>query len=137
MLNLIGVPNRILTTSRIEYYHNGIAGVIIIARSCSGIYSFSIFSSSFIAFALVVYRKMDLKVILFMVLGTLLAYLGNIVRMTIVIASGHYYGAQTMIWVHENVGYVIFFAWMAFFWFLLYKFLMKGSENRGQEETDT
>ena len=130
MLDLIGVPNRILTPDRIGYPHNKIWGAIIIARSCSGIYSFSIFSSAFIAFALVVYRKLDVKVILFLILGILLAYFGNIIRMTIVIASGHYYGAQTMMWVHENVGYIIFFAWMGFFWFLLYKFLLKEPKNK-------
>ncbi len=125
LLNVIGVPNRVITANRIGFKYNGYSKVIEIARACSGIYSFSIFTSAFIAFVLVVYRKLDIKAWLFLILGISLAYIGNVIRMTIVVASGHYYGPETMLWVHENIGYVIFFTWMAFFWFLLYHFLMR------------
>jgi archaeosortase C (PEF-CTERM variant) len=128
VVSWIGINNWMIGYNEILFYYRGAPIPIQIARSCSGIYSFSIFTSAFIAFALVIYRKIDLKSTLFMGLGIFLAYIGNIVRMTIVVASGKYYGPRTMVWVHENVGYIIFLLWMTFFWILLYKFLMKGNE---------
>ncbi len=129
LLLIIGIENTLIPPSRITFVYDGKLNVVIIARACSGIDSFSIFSASFIAFVLVVYRKIDLQAIIFMTLGILLAYVGNVIRMTIVIASGYYYGPQTMSFVHANIGYLIFFVWMGLFWFLLYKYLMKNKDT--------
>ena len=43
LLNLIGVKNVLIPPNRISFPYNGVWGVVIIARSCSGIYSLSIF----------------------------------------------------------------------------------------------
>ena len=130
VLKSIGIQSKILGRSTISFRTVTKGPItLVIAKSCSGIYSFSIFTSAFIAFVLVVYRKLDRKSIIFLVLGIFLAYIGNILRMTIVVVSGYYYGVKTMMWVHGNVGYIIFFIWMGLFWFLLYKFLMKEPEE--------
>ncbi len=127
MLNVIGIKNILIPPSSIQIIDpiSKIKSQIIIARSCSGIYSFSIFTSAFVSFILVIYRKINMRAILFLSLGMILAYLGNIIRMTVVILSGYYYGRNTLEWTHANVGYLIFFAWMGFFWIILYKFLIK------------
>ncbi len=127
ILRYIGIGNALVPPSSIILTGSAskLKGPIIIARSCSGIYSFSIFTSAFISFVLVVYQKIDRKSVLFLGLGIILAYIGNLLRMTIVVLSGYYYGQETLQWTHSNVGYIIFFAWMTVFWLLLYRWLMK------------
>ncbi len=132
MLNLIGIRNLLVPPSTIHIIDplSKIKSPIIIARSCSGIYSFSIFTSAFVSFVLVIYRKIDLRAVLFLSIGIALAYLGNIIRMTVVVLAGYYYGSSTLEWTHANLGYLIFFAWMGFFWMLLYKFLIKAKKEK-------
>ncbi len=127
ILNYMRIGNALIPPSTIILTGSAskLKAPIIIARSCSGIYSFSIFTSAFISFVLVVYQKIDKKSALFLTAGIILAYIGNLLRMTIVILSGYYYGDKTLQWVHSNVGYIVFFTWMTVFWMLLYKLLMK------------
>ena len=131
VLLMLGIENIIIppSTLKITDPMSMIKSDIIIARSCSGVYSFSIFVAASISFILVIYRKINAKSLLFIALAIILAYIGNVLRMTIVTLSGYYYGPDTMSWVHEVIGYPIFFAWMAFFWFLLYRFLIREKES--------
>ncbi len=131
ILNYIGIRNVLIppATIRIMEPSSLIKRDITIARSCSGIYSFSIFTSAFISFVLVVYQKINRKSVLFLIVGIILAYLGNLLRMTVVILAGYHYGRNALEWTHANLGYLIFFAWMGVFWILLYRFLMKETDE--------
>ena len=139
VLSFMSIENKIIPPSTLKIIDpmSKIKSDIIIARACSGIYSFSIFIASSISFILVIYRKINWKSVLFIAFAIVLAYVGNVIRMTIVTLSGYYYGPDTLSWVHETIGYPIFFAWMAFFWFILYRFLIKEDEEKdGGNDSD-
>ena len=92
-------------------YYNGVE----IATSCAGIYSLSIFVSAFIAFVLIEYNRFDRYVAGFLVLGVVLAWVANILRMTIIVMVGSYYGREALLWTHKYLGEIIFIAWTAVF----------------------
>lgn len=137
-LNLIGIsasvdPNDPLLVHFIAQTQDTIS--VYISTACSGIYSFSIFASAFIAFILTEYNKVDRKVAILMLLGVLTAYFANILRMVVIVVVGYYtytpqVGLQTMLVAHSNAGWIIFLVWIGLFWFLMYKFLMKEKEPR-------
>ncbi len=93
-----------------------------IGLSCSGLYSVAIFVSAFIAFVAIEYKKADRKVITLLILGITSAWLANIIRMTIIVLVGRYYGAETMEWVHNNIGELIFMAWISLFWLFMFRY---------------
>ena len=39
--------------------------------------------------------------------------------MTIIIIVGHYYGIESLLWTHENIGWMIFTIWLIIFWQIL------------------
>jgi len=93
-----------------------------ISLSCSGLYSVAIFVSAFIAFVAVEYKRFDLKVAVLLVAGIVLAWIANIIRMTIIVIVGHYYGMDAMVWTHNNIGEFIFMAWVILFWLFMFKY---------------
>lgn len=93
-----------------------------IGLSCSGLYSVAIFVSAFIAFVAVEYKKFDRNVGLLLGIGIFLAWIANILRMTIIIIVGHYYGYRTMQWTHNNIGELIFMAWVILFWLFMFRY---------------
>ncbi len=92
-----------------------------IALSCSGLYSVAIFVSAFIAFVAVEYRKFDRVVATLLMVGIALAWIANILRMCIIVLVGTRYGAETMEWVHNNIGELIFMAWVTVFWLFMFR----------------
>jgi archaeosortase C (PEF-CTERM variant) len=103
-----------------------------ISLSCSGLYSVAIFVSAFIAFVAVEYRKFDGKVAILLGLGILLAWIANIIRMTIIVLVGYYKGAAAMVWTHNNIGELIFMAWVALFWWFMFRYF--GVLDSGEEK---
>jgi exosortase/archaeosortase family protein len=101
---------------------DGLPIILRISLSCSGLYSVAIFVSAFIAFVAVEYKKFDRKVAYLLGLGILLAWIANIIRMTIIVVVGYYKGAETMVWVHNNIGEFIFMAWVALFWWFMFRY---------------
>jgi len=129
-LNLLGIKSSVdwinlaFTTAR------GQEVIVGITTACSGIYSFGIFASAFIAFVFTEYKKIDLKVLALLALGIFTAYLANILRMVTIILVGYYYDTpetnlQFMLQAHSNAGWIIFLGWIALFWLLVFKFLVK------------
>ena len=92
-----------------------------IGISCTGLYSVAIFVSAFIAFVAVEYKKADRKAALLLGIGIFLAWFANIIRMTIIVVVGKYYGAEAMVWTHNNIGELIFMAWITMFWLFIFK----------------
>ncbi len=134
MLNLVGVPASLdwLTISFTPPEATQEVSVYI-STACSGIYSFSIFASAFLAFVFTEYDKIDRKVGLLMVLGIFTAYVANILRMVVIVLVGYYAytpeeGLQTMLIAHSNAGWIIFLVWIGLFWFLMYRFLIRTKE---------
>ena len=70
----------------------------------------------------------------FLALGVALAWFANIIRMTIIVMVGSYYGKDALLWTHKYLGEIIFIAWTAVFWMFLFKY-MPEPEKDGDEET--
>jgi archaeosortase C (PEF-CTERM variant) len=104
---------------------------LLIATSCSGVYSFAIFTSAFIAFVATEFTKWDSRLKWFLGLGILAAYVANLLRMYIIVMVGHYYGSDALLWAHANVGWIIYMAWIALFWWLLFRWFFR---QRAEEE---
>lgn len=96
---------------------------VSISLSCSGLYSVAIFVSAFIAFVAIEYRRVDRRVFGLLGLGIFLAWCANILRMAIILAVGRYHGRDTMLWVHNNIGEIIFMIWVIIFWLIMFKYL--------------
>ncbi len=99
-----------------------------ITTSCSGIYSFTIFSAAFTAFIIVEFDSLRARVIGLLLVGIGTAYLANLLRMTTIVLVGHYTDdlrLQNALWVHANIGWVLFLGWIAIFWFLMFKYMIR------------
>jgi exosortase/archaeosortase family protein len=107
---------------------SGDIATIGITTECSGIISFAIFASAFLAFVLIEFSRISKRVVALLVLGIFTAYLANLLRMTVIMLVGYHYDSgnlQNMLFAHANVGWIIFLLWISLFWLLMYKFLMK------------
>jgi exosortase/archaeosortase family protein len=98
---------------------------VTIATSCSGVYSFAIFTSAFIAFVATEFRSWDKRLVWFLALGIIAAYVANLIRMYVIVLVGHFYGQDALLWAHANAGWVIFMAWTALFWWLLFRWFFR------------
>jgi archaeosortase C (PEF-CTERM variant) len=116
---------------------------VMIGISCTGLYSVSIFISGFIAFILIEYGRLDIRVASLLSLGIFASWFANILRMTIIVAVGSHYGGEALRWTHENAGIFIFMVWVGLFWALMFKILVpkekikdnsKNSENEGDNQ---
>jgi len=108
----------------IEYIGNsGNRLTISIALGCTGLYSASIFLSAFMSYILVEYRRFDSKVLGLLVLGIVTSYIANLLRMTIILLIGFYYGMDALLKAHANLGELIFMFWIAIFWGLMFRYL--------------
>jgi len=135
VLSLLGVPNVVhslpgVTAPAITFTPQqiGLQVTLVITTACSGIYSFGIFASAFLAFVLTEYAKPSRRMWVFLGLGLLAAYVANILRMVVIVLVGYYTDTaatdlQNMLVAHSYAGWIIFLAWTALFWGLLFRFL--------------
>jgi archaeosortase C (PEF-CTERM variant) len=100
-------------------------GSLGISTGCAGLDSLFLFVSGFIAFMLVENARMDRRIGAALVLGILTAYFANLLRMVIIVEAGVYWGQMAMMAVHENAGTLIFLGWIAVFWYLMYRFVLR------------
>ena len=132
ILNAIGIEaTSKLAVITYELQGGGTAKVGI-AAGCAGIYSLGIFVSAFISFVLVEYERFDSRIAGFLFFGVVLAYFANLLRMTIIVAAGSYYGPDALLWTHKHMGEIIFIAWTGLFWWLLFKY-MPGPDDSGNQ----
>jgi exosortase/archaeosortase family protein len=104
---------------------------LVISTACSGIYSFGIFASAYSAFLLTEYERASRRLWYILGLGFLASYAANLLRMVVIVLVGYYTdSAQTdlqyLLLAHSYAGWIIFLAWLALFWGLLFKFLRPG-----------
>jgi exosortase/archaeosortase family protein len=101
---------------------------LVISTACSGIYSFGIFASAYVAFLLTEYERPSPRLWIVLSLGFLASYAANLLRMVVIVLIGyHTDSAQTdlqyLLLAHSYAGWIIFIAWLALFWGVLFKFL--------------
>jgi archaeosortase C (PEF-CTERM variant) len=102
---------------------------VLIATSCSGVYSFAIFVAAFIAFVATEFKRWDSRLKWFLALGILAAYVANLLRMYIIVLMGHFYSEEAFRDTHANAGWLIYMAWIALFWWLLFRWFFKQQEG--------
>jgi len=144
ILQLIGVNNTVhavvgSTAPGLTFKPQNIAFqvTVVITTACSGIYSFGIFASAFVAFILTECKRASWRTWLLLGLGLLAAYLANVLRMVVIVLVGFYTDSpetdlQNMLIAHSYIGWLIFLGWIALFWGLLLRFL---STERSEHET--
>ena len=89
-----------------------------IAEGCSGIASIMVFTSLFLSYIVVDVKKFNFGVFFFLILGFFMAYISNLLRMSIIVLVGHYKGMESLEFVHQYLGWLIFTGWMLIFWYL-------------------
>jgi len=94
----------------------------------SGIYSFGIFASAFVAFVLTEFDRFRPKVLGLLALGFLTAYAANILRMVLIVMFGVYSNTpqdsvNNLLVAHSNLGWLIFLGWIALFWGIVFRFV--------------
>ena len=118
----------------LHYYNtSGELNFVTITEGCSGIYSVILFLSAFCSYAITEYKKFDLVLLNFCILGLLISYFANLLRMAIIIAVGIHTTPEMMFWVHSNVGWLIFLIWIAIFWNILVNFVDSNLEVKKNE----
>ena len=119
ILDTMGIPTSSIGNLVTIQFQDGSIHTLSISAYCAGLYSFSIFLAAFFAFVLVFESLQKKTSMLVLTLGLLAAYLGNILRMVVIGIVGYYRGMEDMLWVHENVGWMIFLGWSAAFWWII------------------
>jgi exosortase/archaeosortase family protein len=109
----------------IEFDYHGNVVPLGIGSGCSGLYSVGLFFSAFIAFVIVRYRRVDRYVMLALLIGLVLTWLSNIIRMALTIYVGSIWGAPALATFHSYIGIVVFVVIIAFFWIFLVRWLDK------------
>jgi len=113
-LNLIGRT----TTDGAVISFNGFT--VSIGYACSGIESISVFASAVIAYFISLNNKDIKKMLKYILIGGAALYIMNILRVIILILTGYYYGVDSMMFVHEHLGWILFVAGMSIFWYLVF-----------------
>ena len=98
-----------------------------IAYSCSGVYSIIIFSSFFFAYIVSMNHSLDITKVLFFIFVILCSYWANIIRMSLIIIVGHYYGVDYLLLTHHYLGSIIFTVQLLLY-FLVFEYIT-GSHN--------
>jgi exosortase/archaeosortase family protein len=141
VLNLIGVNNQVhavagTTAPGLTFtpQHIPVQVTVVITTACSGIYSFGIFASAFVAFILTEYKTPSRRVWVLLGLGLMTAYVANVLRMTTIVLVGYYVDTaqtdlQNMLIAHSSAGWLIFLAWVGMFWVVLFRFLHPGQSS--------
>jgi exosortase/archaeosortase family protein len=137
ILSVLGIANTATGAILSFEMADGGTGLIGIAATCAGIYSFGIFLSAFIAFVLSEYSRFTRRIGVLLVVGSVLTYLANLLRMTLIVLAGYYNGIGnidnpapfTLLWTHEYAGEIIFISWVAVFWWIAFKYLASEPEK--------
>jgi archaeosortase C (PEF-CTERM variant) len=117
-------------TISFDMVHGSSSGLVI-STGCAGLDSLFLFISGFIAFMLIENARLTRPITASLVIGIFTAYFANLLRMTIIVFVGVWYGKDAMLATHENAGSIIFLGWIALFWFLMYRFVLKPARGKG------
>lgn len=131
ILSILGIDNSAVGAYLTFTMADGGSATIGIAAVCAGIYSFGIFLAAFIAFVLSEYSRLTRRIGILLIIGSLLTYLANLLRMTFIVLAGYYNGIGnpinpapfTLLWTHQYAGEIIFISWVALFWWIAFKYL--------------
>lgn len=93
---------------------------VSVGYACSGIESISVFAAAVIAYFIAINNKDFKKMLKYILIGSAALYIMNILRVIILILTGYYYGVDTMMFIHANLGWILFVIGMSIFWYLVF-----------------
>ena len=93
---------------------------VSIGYACSGIESISVFISAVVAYFISAKKYNLIKNAKYMLIGVTVLYILNVFRLVIIILVGYYYGVSEMMFVHANLGWIMFVLSMAIFWYFVF-----------------
>jgi len=145
ILQLIGVSNTVHSVAgstapglTFTPQHDPIQVTVVITTACSGIYSFGIFASAFLAFFMTETTNPSKRLWTFLGLGLLAAYVANVLRMAVIVLVGYYADSpetdlQNMLLAHSYAGWLIFLGWITLFWGVLFRFFPQNQTTKAGE----
>jgi len=146
VLSVLGVSNSVHSVTgstapglTFTPLHFPVQVTVVITTACSGIYSFGIFASAFVAFVLTEYAQLTRRIWILLGLGLFAAYVANVLRMVVIVLIGYHTDTvqsdlQNMLIAHSYAGWLIFLGWISVFWGVLLKFV---PQTPAFEETAT
>ena len=136
IVNLTGAHSYVSgITISFDMTGGGVSGLVI-STGCAGLDSLFLFISGFVAFMLIENAKLTRPITAALIIGIATAYFANLLRMTIIVLVGVQYGTSAMLATHENAGSIIFLGWIALFWYLMYRFVLKPARDKEKAAED-
>ena len=90
-----------------------------IASVCSGIDSIMVFLSAIIAYFVTTKELTLRKMGIYAIVGACILFLMNVLRIMIITMVGYYKGGEAMLFVHTNLGWILFVLAMGIFWYMI------------------
>jgi len=132
IVNLLGVNatavlnfSGIGLSNVIEYFYDGRLVRLGIGSGCSGLYSAGLFFSAFLAFVLVRYKTLNVRIIAGLGIGLLVTWFSNIIRMVVTVFVGAAYGPIALATFHMYFGILLFVGVVLVFWYVVTGWLDK------------
>jgi len=94
---------------------------VVIGGPCSGIYSMILLVGLIIGYAKMERLSDKRRISLLIVLTVLIAYIANLIRVSVLYYVGYYYGIEKMMFVHVYLGWIIFIIIFSGIMTVLYK----------------
>ena len=87
-----------------------------IASVCSGIDSIMVFLSAIVAYFVTTKELTLRKMCIYTIVGACILFSMNVLRIMIITTVGYYKGGEAMLFVHTNLGWILFVLAMGIFW---------------------
>jgi len=101
-----------------------------VAYPCSGVETMVIFLSSIASYFISTKEQNIKKIAAYTILGSIMFYFVNVVRIVVIILVGYYYGSDALKFTHYNLGWILLTIGMMVFWYFLLNDKDKGVKNQ-------
>ncbi len=121
VLMVLGIPAKIVNPNAFSLQMPG--GKIMhlgVEAGCMGIYSFLTFAIVIVVVMMEYPSTLRTK-LLWSVAGIIGTFFVNIIRVSLIFVVIYYFGYEGWGEIHTNIGYVLFIAWLAFFFLIFSK----------------
>ncbi len=81
---------------------------VVIGGPCSGLYSMILLIGIIVGYAKMEHLKDKRRISLLVILAIFVAYIANLIRVSVLYYVGYYYGIEKMMFVHVHLGWIIF-----------------------------
>ncbi len=81
---------------------------VVIGGPCSGLYSMMLLVGIIVGYAKMERLTDKRRIALLVVMAILVAYVANLIRVSVLYFVGYYYGIEKMMFVHVHLGWIIF-----------------------------